>query len=257
MPSVAWRDADAHTRPARGLRRRARLQQLRRPDRRGAERSAVVDAALEAGVTFFDTADVYGNHGGSETILGDVLQGRRDQVVLATKCGSDMGDGADQRAARASYIRGRSTRRCSGLQTDVIDLYQHHQEDPRDAARGDVRRARRARREGKIRAVRHVELRSRRRSSAPEAIARRRRYVSEQSEYSWLAARGGARAAADLRGARPRLHPVLPARERACSPARSRATRRRPRDAAARPRDRRREARPRRAARARGPRRTA
>ena len=57
----------------------------------------VVDAALDAGVTFFDTADVYGERGGSETILGKVLHGRRDQVVLATKFGSDMGDDAKQR----------------------------------------------------------------------------------------------------------------------------------------------------------------
>src|SRR6476661_3810771 len=56
---------------------------------------AVVDAALEVGVNFFDTADVYGNRGGSESILGEVLQGRRDQVVLATKWGA-MLDADDQ-----------------------------------------------------------------------------------------------------------------------------------------------------------------
>src|SRR5437762_1101449 len=53
---------------------------------------AVVDAALDAGVTFFDTADIYGGRGGSERFLGEVLKGRRDQVVLATKFGMDMGD---------------------------------------------------------------------------------------------------------------------------------------------------------------------
>ena len=62
---------------------------------------AVVDAALDAGVTFFDTADVYGNRGGSETILGEVLQGRRDQVVLATKWGA-MLDSDGRRTARAT-----------------------------------------------------------------------------------------------------------------------------------------------------------
>src|SRR5207253_8570364 len=51
----------------------------------------VVDAALDAGVTFFDTADVYGNSGGSERFLGELLQGRRDRVILATKFGMDMG----------------------------------------------------------------------------------------------------------------------------------------------------------------------
>src|SRR3954469_8157027 len=53
---------------------------------------AVVDAALEEGVTFLDTADIYGR-GESEDLLGDVLTTRRDRVVLATKFGMDMGDG--------------------------------------------------------------------------------------------------------------------------------------------------------------------
>ena len=54
---------------------------------------AVIDAALDAGVTHFDTANVYGNRGGSERFLGELLRGRRDRVVLATKFGNDMGDG--------------------------------------------------------------------------------------------------------------------------------------------------------------------
>src|SRR5947209_19530376 len=63
----------------------------------------VVDAALEAGVTFLETADIYGNHGGSEELLGRVLQGRRDRVVLATKFGKEMGDGATRRGSH-EYI---------------------------------------------------------------------------------------------------------------------------------------------------------
>jgi aryl-alcohol dehydrogenase-like predicted oxidoreductase len=61
---------------------------------------AVVDAALDAGVTLLDTADVYGNKGGSESLLGEVLEGRRDRVVLATKFGQDMGDGTEARGSR-------------------------------------------------------------------------------------------------------------------------------------------------------------
>jgi aryl-alcohol dehydrogenase-like predicted oxidoreductase len=98
-----------------------------RLDEEGTRR--VVDAALDAGVTFFDTADVYGNQGGSETILGRVLKGRRDQVVLATKFGSDMGDGATRRGSR-DYIVVALEASLRRLQTDVIDLYQHHREDP-------------------------------------------------------------------------------------------------------------------------------
>src|SRR6266542_2858330 len=61
---------------------------------------AVVDAALDAGVTLFDTADIYGNRGGSEAFLGEVLEGRRDAVVLATKFGGDMGDRTEARGSR-------------------------------------------------------------------------------------------------------------------------------------------------------------
>jgi aryl-alcohol dehydrogenase-like predicted oxidoreductase len=90
---------------------------------------AVVDAALEAGVTFFDTADIYGGAGRSEELLGAVLEGRRDQVVLATKFGMDMGDGATRRGSRDYVLRAveGSWRR---LRTDVIDYYWMHQPDP-------------------------------------------------------------------------------------------------------------------------------
>ncbi len=86
---------------------------------------AVVDAALEAGVTFFDTADTYGD---SEEYLGEVLQGRRDQVVLATKFGMDRGDGEGPRGA-PDYIRGAADRSLRRLRTDVIDFYWYHRPD--------------------------------------------------------------------------------------------------------------------------------
>src|SRR5215831_1695641 len=75
----------------------------------GAATTRVVDAAIDCGVTLFDTADTYGNLGGSETLLGDLLHGRRDRVVLATKFGhqsSDMGFGpaVGAKGGRA-YIR--------------------------------------------------------------------------------------------------------------------------------------------------------
>jgi aryl-alcohol dehydrogenase-like predicted oxidoreductase len=94
---------------------------------------AVVDAAIEAGITLLDTADSYGGGGRSEEMLGEVLAGRRDQVVLATKFGhraADLGYGpaAGAKGGRA-YIRravGQSLRR---LRTDYIDLYQLHTPD--------------------------------------------------------------------------------------------------------------------------------
>jgi aryl-alcohol dehydrogenase-like predicted oxidoreductase len=95
---------------------------------------AVVDAAIDAGITLFDTADVYGSpHGASEELLGAALKGRRDDVVLATKFGNDMAglNGADYgaRGARRYIVRAveASLRR---LDTDYIDLYQMHAPDP-------------------------------------------------------------------------------------------------------------------------------
>jgi len=93
---------------------------------------AVVDAAIEAGVTLLDTAENY-SAGGSEEILGEVLAGRRDQVVVATKFGGggDMGYGpaAGARAGR-SYIRRAVEHSLRRLRTDYIDLYQLHRPDP-------------------------------------------------------------------------------------------------------------------------------
>lgn len=90
----------------------------------------VVDAALDAGATLLDTADTYGEKGGSEIILGEVLKGRRDQVVLATKFGSDMGDGPGVARGSRRYIRQAVEASLRRLQTDYIDLYQLHRPDP-------------------------------------------------------------------------------------------------------------------------------
>jgi aryl-alcohol dehydrogenase-like predicted oxidoreductase len=94
---------------------------------------AVVDAALDHGVNFFDTADIYGTpHGASEELLGAALKGRRDDVVVATKFGMDMGgaNGPDwgARGSRRYIVRAveASLRR---LGTDYIDLYQLHYPD--------------------------------------------------------------------------------------------------------------------------------
>jgi aryl-alcohol dehydrogenase-like predicted oxidoreductase len=84
----------------------------------------VVDAALDAGVSFFDTADVYGNRGGSERLLGELLQGRRDRVVLATKFGSEMGDGAVGGAP--AYVAQAVAASLQRMRTDHVDLLYHH-----------------------------------------------------------------------------------------------------------------------------------
>ena len=144
----------------------------------------VIDAALDAGVTFFDTADTYGGSGGSESIIGRALAGRRDRVVLATKFGKPMGDGATRRGSR-DYIRRAVEASLQRLQTNVIDLYQHHEEDPDTPLEETLGTLDELVDEGVIRVYGtsnyRAETLGRARALAGEG------YVSEQSEYSWLA----------------------------------------------------------------------
>ena len=93
---------------------------------------AVVDAAIEHGATFFDTADTYGL-GASEELLGRALGSRRDDVVIATKFGMDMkGESGDYRGRRgsAAYVRTSVEGSLRRLGTEYIDLYQLHVPDP-------------------------------------------------------------------------------------------------------------------------------
>ena len=113
---------------------------------------AVVDAALDAGVTFFDTADTYGNHGGSERLLGEILEGRRDQIVLATKFGKEMGDGATSRGS-AAYVRRALDASLERLRTDHIDLYYQHEPDPSTPVAETLGTLDELVRAGKVRAV--------------------------------------------------------------------------------------------------------
>jgi aryl-alcohol dehydrogenase-like predicted oxidoreductase len=105
--------------------------QLGRKVDRGGTR-ALIDACEAAGVTLLDTADIYGGAGASETLLGEVLDGRRDRFVVATKFGMEMA-GADgvpdaPRGSRA-YIRWAVEGSLRRLRTDRIDLYQYHEPD--------------------------------------------------------------------------------------------------------------------------------
>ncbi len=147
---------------------------------------AVIDAALDAGVTFFDTADIYGNAGGSETLIGRILEGRRDQVVLATKFGKPMGDGASRRGS-ASYVRAALDASLRRLRTDHVDLYQHHEEDRETPLEETLGVIAELVAEGKVRAFGTSNY-------APETLERASAlartlqlpYVCEQSQYSWL-----------------------------------------------------------------------
>jgi aryl-alcohol dehydrogenase-like predicted oxidoreductase len=149
---------------------------------------SVVDAALEAGITLFDTADVYGE---SESFLGEVLQGRRDEVVLATKFGNSLrGALGDDHGARGSrwYIRRAVERSLRRLRTDHIDLYQMHRPDPATPVEETLGALSELVHEGKVRYLGHSNFSSWQVADA-EWTARTRwleRFVSAQNEYSLI-----------------------------------------------------------------------
>ena len=87
---------------------------------------AVVDKAVEVGINFFDTADVYGNRGQSEEFLGQALKGRRRDAIIATKFRSPMGEGPLWSGGSRGYIMDAVEDSLRRLGTDYIDLYQIH-----------------------------------------------------------------------------------------------------------------------------------
>jgi aryl-alcohol dehydrogenase-like predicted oxidoreductase len=148
---------------------------------------AVVDAALEAGVTFLDTADIYGGRGASETLLGEVLEGRRDEVVLATKFGMDMGDGKGPRGSR-DYILQAAEASLRRLRTEVIDVYWYHQPDGVTPIAETLETLDGLVRAGKVRAIGASNFSAEQIEEA-DAVARERgfaRFVAIQNEYSLL-----------------------------------------------------------------------
>lgn len=149
---------------------------------------AVVDAALDAGVTFFDTADVYGNQGGSERLLGELLEGRRDQVVLATKFGHPMGgDSALPRGSR-EFARRALDASLERLSTDYVDLYYYHQPDGETPIAETLAALQELVAEGKVRALGCSNVTADELVEA-DAFARANggpAFVAVQNEYSLL-----------------------------------------------------------------------
>ncbi|HLG67775.1 MAG TPA: aldo/keto reductase [Acidimicrobiales bacterium] len=143
----------------------------------------VVDAALDAGVNFFDTADSYG---ASEERLGRALGKRRDRVVIATKFGSPVGK-ETQGGARPEYVRQAAERSLRMLGTDWIDLYQLHRPDP-DTPIGDTLAALgELVAEGKVREIGCSNFSASQLREAEGAVAGGApRFVSLQNAYSLL-----------------------------------------------------------------------
>jgi aryl-alcohol dehydrogenase-like predicted oxidoreductase len=113
----------------------------------------VIQKALDLGITLFDTADMYGNRGGSEEILGQVLGTRRKDIVLATKFGMAMDEAGTLQGAAPAYIKRAVEASLKRLKTDWIDLYQLHQPDPKTPIEATLRALDDLVREGKVRFI--------------------------------------------------------------------------------------------------------
>ncbi len=91
---------------------------------------AVVDKTIDCGITLFDTADIYGERGGSETLLGEVLGSRRKDIVLASKFGMEMDDAGAKVGGSRRWMMRAVEESLTRLKTDWLDLYQYHRPDP-------------------------------------------------------------------------------------------------------------------------------
>jgi aryl-alcohol dehydrogenase-like predicted oxidoreductase len=152
----------------------------------------VLAAAIDAGVTFLDTADMYGGAPGlSETLMGEALHGRRDRVVLATKFGHpgrDMGYGISAAKTSRSYVRVAIEASLRRLRTDWIDLYQLHVPDAATPIEETIAVLEDLVREGKIRYYGHSNLSGWQIAEADFAApGRGSRFISAQNHYSLLA----------------------------------------------------------------------
>src|SRR5438477_6898031 len=153
---------------------------------------SVVGAAIDVGITLFDTSDTYGEGGGSERVLGEILGSRRDQVVLATKFGGrgvDMGYGpaAGAKGGRA-YIRRAVAGSLRRLRTDYIDLYQLHVPDLATPVEETLAALSELVAEGKVRYIGHSNFSGWRLADAAHLAARHGHtpFISAQNHWSLL-----------------------------------------------------------------------
>ena len=153
---------------------------------------AVIGAAIDAGITLFDTADIYGSERGlSETLMGNALGSRRHEIVLATKFGMDMqGANGPDWGARGSrrYIRLAVEASLRRLQTEWIDLYQLHQPDPLTPIAETIAALDELIGEGKVRYIGHSNLSGWQIADAEyrAELGNHPKFISAQSEYSLL-----------------------------------------------------------------------
>ena len=143
----------------------------------------VVDAAIDAGINFFDTADVYGA-GQSEEYLGRALGARRNQVIVATKFGMQMGEG--RKGAKPAYIRQAVEDSLRRLGTSYIDLYQLHRPDDETPIADTLGALDELVRAGKVREIGCSNFSKAQLVEAAAAAGAGTRFVSVQNNYSLL-----------------------------------------------------------------------
>ena len=146
---------------------------------------AVVDAAIDAGITLFDTADVYGATK-SEEFLGKALGKRRHEIVLATKFGMQVGQDPKKRGGSRKWIMQAVEDSLRRLGTDYIDLYQHHSPDPDTPVDETLRALDDLVSQGKVRYLGNSNYSGWQIADADWTAAGQSRFVSAQNLYSLL-----------------------------------------------------------------------
>jgi aryl-alcohol dehydrogenase-like predicted oxidoreductase len=146
----------------------------------------VIHRAIDLGITLFDTADIYSDMGGSETVLGQVLGDRRKDIVLATKYSKPMATDGTKQGASRRYIMEAVEASLRRLKTDYIDLYQQHDYDPLTPIEETLRALDDLVRQGKVRYIGNSNFPAWRIAEG-EYVARAMsvgRFISCQDEYS-------------------------------------------------------------------------
>ena len=150
-----------------------------------AETQGVVDAAIDAGITLFDTADIYGGTK-SEAFLGKALGKRRHDIILATKFGMQIGPDPKRRGGSRRWIMTAVEDSLRRLGTDYIDLYQHHQPDLDTPVDETLRALDDLVTQGKVRYLGNSNYTGWQIADADWISAGRNRFVSAQNLYSLL-----------------------------------------------------------------------
>ncbi|MGZ5853983.1 MAG: aldo/keto reductase [Xanthobacteraceae bacterium] len=148
----------------------------------------VVHHAIDAGINHFDTADIYGGQGASETHLGQVLGPRRKEIILATKFGIAFDAAGTMKGASRGYVMSAAEASLKRLKTDYIDIYYLHKPDPTVPIEETLRALDDLVKQGKVRAIANSNMEPKQIIEADETAKRigTARFVASQDELSLI-----------------------------------------------------------------------